>query len=237
MWRPGAHYPIMSTSTNSPASSKGTKRPRSAEHTSTEPAQPTDVSSTSSPSARTARLSGVTRNMRFMQRSSNNGKVNDLRSRHSFPQRSKGPASATVESVVPSVDPETQDTYITSDMQENKATHVTLSNKISVTQWETATPLDMYGRDQCMVLGRRSFGGFNPITAANWYTQQQHLDHEEKQNHGNDFSNDERRRYKDLAKRARSDDAESAKRVKRRFGKNGISNQTKRGLDDVLQLD
>ena len=38
---------------------------------------------------------------------------------------------------------------------------------------QTATPLDMYGWEQSQALGRRSFGGFQPVTAENWYHQQQ----------------------------------------------------------------
>lgn len=38
---------------------------------------------------------------------------------------------------------------------------------------QTATPQDMYGWEQSVALGRRSFGGFQPVTAENWYHQQQ----------------------------------------------------------------
>lgn len=38
---------------------------------------------------------------------------------------------------------------------------------------QTATPQDMYGWEQSQALGRRSFGGFQPVTTENWYHQQQ----------------------------------------------------------------
>ena len=38
---------------------------------------------------------------------------------------------------------------------------------------QTATPLDMYGWEHSKALGRRSFGGFRPVTAENWFHQQQ----------------------------------------------------------------
>lgn len=38
---------------------------------------------------------------------------------------------------------------------------------------QQATALDVYGWEQSHALGRRSFGGFQPVTAENWYHQQQ----------------------------------------------------------------
>jgi M-phase phosphoprotein 6 len=222
----------------------GNKRPRSSESERRSlPADSRQVAA--SPSSHTAQLSGATRNMRFMQRNNNrnSSNTNDLRTRHSMPSR-MGADSSTM-----SLDPMNVDStklnerksLIAEDKESMMHPNAVLKRPVVLPRLETATPLDMYGRNQCLVLGRRSFGGCNPITAANWYSQQQFLDHEEKQKHPGKnakmASPEERRRYLDLAREARNDDTASSRQGNKRGGKQGISNNKKRGLDDVLHVD
>lgn len=216
MWAPGPGTP-------QPAAKEmdTSKRVRSAE-----PAQ-----------SNKTQLSGATRNMRFMQRGNtahNNNKSkaegeyegnrngsNDQFAKH-FQERQRDPNMN---------DPDKG--AITSEahhQQTNKKRHDVV---------KVATPLDMYGREQCLVLGRRSFGGFNPVTAENWYAQTQHHRHDEKASSsssrkGSSAISDEEllKRYKSLVhnrnnnnndhRRSRSPSSGPTKK------KRGISNQTKR---------
>jgi hypothetical protein len=105
---------------------------------------------------------------------------------------------------------------------------------------ERASPRDMYGRDQCLLLGRRSFGGFNPITSENLYSQQATLDGRRPKPSTTvaDTESDQKliQKYRDLARgrnvndrKTHSNNNSSHKKV------SGISNQRKRkgGLDDM----
>lgn len=100
---------------------------------------------------------------------------------------------------------------------------------------ERATPLDMYGREQCLVLGRRSFGGFNPVAAANWYAQNQEGQQQAREPKASDA--ELLRRYKDLAQGRDGNDRKPRSGSSKR-AKQGISNnQNKRkigGLDKML---
>jgi hypothetical protein len=93
---------------------------------------------------RTTELSGTTRNMRFMQR--------------------KTPKSGA-EKEKPDAD----------SLQSQQAT-AALDSRESVVETEksvqAATNLDMYSYNGSVPVGRRSFGGFNPVVASNWYSQQ-----------------------------------------------------------------
>jgi M-phase phosphoprotein 6 len=227
------------------SSGVGAKRPRSADRERRSlPAKSRPAPA--SPPAHMTQLSGATRNMRFMQRSNSNNSSsnnNDLRTRHSLPSR-MGTATSTLAVDSIQVDSTKLNDVKSLSTQENGSmTHpINVEERpVVATRLETATSLDMYGRNQCLVLGRRSFGGCNPITAANWYAQQQFLDHEEKQKHqGRNLkmaSPDDRRRYLELAREARNDDSASSRQGKKHSGKQGISNSKKRGLDEVLQMD
>lgn len=100
---------------------------------------------------------------------------------------------------------------------------------------ERATPLDMYGPDQCAVLGRRSFGGFNPAVAENWHAQRQDRQAAARAPQRSDA--DLLRRYKDLAEGRHGNERQPRSGTKRRSSQSGISNQTKRkGGFDAMQL-
>jgi hypothetical protein len=93
---------------------------------------------------RTTELSGTTRNMRFMQRKTLKSGTEKEKPNADTPQASKATeALDAIESVV-----ETEKVV------------------------QPATNLDIYSYNGAIPLGRRSFGGFNPVVASNWYSQQ-----------------------------------------------------------------
>jgi hypothetical protein len=234
-------------STNNSASIKGRTKPaRSVDRGSAAATNASSSTTSLSSSARTTQLSGVTRNMRFMQRGKNNN-INNNKARHSFPQtKQKIKMDETTESNVAAntftgaIEISTHSENIASQKMELTLKHDNNNDKATIKtdiKWEKATPLDMYGQNQWLVLGRRSFNGFNPITASNWFTQQQYLDREDQRIKGTGITQNERRRYKELTKLVQNEDRnELSNKRGKKDGKSSISNQKKRGLDDILKL-
>jgi hypothetical protein len=214
--------------------------------------------SSSSSSTHTAQLSGATRNMRFMQR----GKTTNSRtSRHSFPPHNQSKTSTTTEdekfgSAQKATDENRNSSRSVSTLNEastisgdstgenrsllpENVNRCTTSSNSSVT-WEKATPLDMYGKNTCILLGRRSYNGFNAITASNLHMQQQHWEYEEKLQHRRkstrdsiskdmNFTSSDHQRYVELSKKVKQDEKRTLPR------RDKISNSKKRRID-ILKL-
>ena len=194
-----------------------------------------------SQTAHTTQLSGATRNMRFMQR----GKTSNMvTSRHSYPpQESK--ISVVTETAEEEVATKTSDANENSDRSidrpkelieecdDDNKNDISTSPKINnfTVKWEKATPLDMYGQNACIFIGRRSYNGFNSTTALNLHMQQQHLEYEEKLNHRRSSTNSksDRRRYQELSKQVQKDEKQALPRGDR------ISKSKKKSLDEILK--
>jgi M-phase phosphoprotein 6 len=197
-----------------------------------------------SPATHTTQLSGATRNMRFMQR----GKItNSTTSRHSYP-----PHQHKSSAIIATETDKVEFTNKTSAGNDNSIRSTDLSNEtvdasgdgmrenVSVlpnvssvaVNWERATPLDMFGENACILLGRRSYNGFNATTASNLHMQQQHLEYEEKLKQRRNTTNSatDRRIYRELSKKVQNDE-------KQAFTNGGkLSKKKKRTLDDILKL-
>ena len=196
----------------------------------------------------TTQLSGATKNMRFMQRGKS---ANNMTSRHSYPpHQNKIIATTETEEVElasktldgnddssPCFHRPNEEVVVSGDGIRESMSALPKVNNFTV-KWERATPLDMYGENACILLGRRSYNGFNSTTASNLHMQQQHLDYEEKmkrrRNTNRDGTSkdmnsiDDRRRYKELSKQVQNDEREAT------GGK--MSKKKKRTLDDILKL-
>jgi hypothetical protein len=206
------------------------------------------------PSTHTAQLSGATRNMRFMQR----GKTaNIVTSRHSYPPKPSMVSSTTetatkeetISKIVDGDVYERQSDHLVNDSMEANTNGSTndLSNgpkvNISSIKWEKATPLDMFGPTTCIFVGRRSYNGFNSITASNLYMQQQHLEYEEKlkrrstptrggvTKHISSTGKSDQQRYKELSKQVQKETKLTL------LSKNGgkVANKKVRNLDKILK--
>jgi M-phase phosphoprotein 6 len=162
---------------------------------------------------RTAKLSGATMNMRFMKRS-----------------------TAVAATVVTKANSAPESTTATGDAPSNRQQqqdeHAAASDGIPrsatpTSRVEIATPLDMYGRDQSTLLGRRSFGGFNPITAQNWYYSRGNSTNRNEST-GKKLSRSDR----DLVHQSRANQPEGRRK---KTPRQGLSNkQPVKSLDDVL---
>jgi hypothetical protein len=213
IWKPGDPKPSQNPGA-------GTKRARSVE------AAPT----------RTAQLSGATRNMRFMQRHHSQSPQPAQHAPRQRAQRSSQNLS------------ENRDCMELSSNHDHNVGHTPLAASDSPDESfstgvlvERASSLDMYGRDQCLLLGRRSFGGFNPITSENLYSQQATLDgRRPKQSTTVADTESEQKlmqKYKDLARGRNVNERKTHSNNNSNHKKaSGISNQRKRmgGLDDMM---
>ena len=207
-----------------------------------------------SPSTHTAQLSGATRNMRFMQR----GKTaNSVTTRHSYsPKSSTISTELTTKEEVTNktsdgdVNARQQSDHTIDDSMEIHGVEtkkdISIKPKSSISnnniEWEKATPLDMFGHDTCIVLGRRSYNGFNSITASNLYMQQQHLEYEEKLKQRrtstrggtkqiSSTGKSDQQRYKELSKQVQKEKKPTL--VSKNGGK--VSNKNMRNLDEILK--
>ena len=228
----------------------GTKRTRTVGDSND--ADPKSKEAKLTPSTHTAQLSGATRNMRFMQRGNRTSGVPS--SRHSYPptlsilssapkmtnetitnQTTDGDNTATL-SVVPLKD----SMEANRDGNRNDTTATPKVDSCAI-EWGNATPLDMFGQNVCILIGRRSYNGFNSITASNLHMQRQHLDYEEKLQHRwtgttrsgtpqNNRSSKDQQRYQELSKQVQNEE----KRSLNTKGKQ--SKKKKKTLDDILKL-
>lgn len=166
-----------------PHAAAGTKRPRPA----SEPKKPSATRS----------LSGATKNMRFMQRGvkrkseeprqkSKNAKndatipvaaFGDMNEKDSVvgrqEQEEQSAATAMQHPKTPPKNKEGAPYGSDEEMHDSDDSPITVAASTAAAPVLQATPLDMYGWEQSQALGRRSFGGFQPVTAENWYHQQQ----------------------------------------------------------------
>jgi hypothetical protein len=231
---------------------------------------PAPVSSKStSPSAHTTQLSGATRNMRFMQRGMSATTVNHkVMSRHSFPRHSFPQHSTSTGTMSTNSEPTKEATINSnsdvsgssnrSDHPTSTGTHQSMevncerivsceATHTTTIKWETASPIDIYGHHECLLIGRRSYNGFNTVTASNFYMQQQHVEYEEivkRRSKDKTNKNLEQRssRYEELSEQVRDEDNESSilsrgqKSGSKKKSTNSISNQKKKHLDDILKL-
>ena len=231
----------------------GAKRSRSADAVRGAADDPKSKQSKISPSTHTAQLSGATRNMRFMQR----GKTaNIVSSRHSYSPKSEAMSSAT-EKTKGEITNKNFEDAVTKRQSEHSLSESTLANgdgrsndislqlklNISSIKWEKASPLDMFGPTTCILLGRRSYNGFNSMTASNLYMQQQHLEYEEKLKHRRAPNRDgttkhisstgksNQQRYKELSKQAQKE--MKPKLLSKNGGK--VSNKNGSILDKILK--
>ena len=181
-------------------SAVGTKRPRPAATAAVvEPPPVVPIHEQQNPKPAAARqLSGATKNMRFMKR-----RGGDLHSRPqgqsdeaSQPKKNvpKARDDTTTAVVMGLSSNSTTATGLlhggevqhsahhaaTTDSFESSDEEMPDSNNcaspgaaLQAVPVQTATPQDMYGWEQSQALGRRSFGGFQPVTTENWYHQQQ----------------------------------------------------------------
>ncbi len=228
----------------------GTKRTRTVDDSND--ADPKSKEAKLTPSTHTAQLSGATRNMRFMQRGNHTSGMPS--SRHSYPptlsklssapkmmneiitnQTTEGNTTATL-SVVPLND----SMEANGDGNINDTTATTKVDSCTI-KWGKATPLDMFGQNVCILMGRRSYNGFNAITASNLHMQRQHLDYEEKLQrrptgttrggtHQNDRSTRDQQRYQELSKQVQNEEKRSLNT------KGKLSKKKKKTLDDILKL-
>ena len=136
--------------------------------------------STTSSSTPSKKLSGATRNMRFMQRA--------VRGKEKTPPSSKD-SRKSPHQPSPSCIPHRTTLARNEDGDDDVAADDdVLMDAEDEGRNSLATSVEMYGIEQSIALGRRSFGGFNAVTAENWFRQQQHYnkkrtgdaDHDEK---------------------------------------------------------
>ena len=225
------------SSTNKNAGAKhGMKRSRNVDGVNDD--EPKSKEAKSSPSTRTAQLSGTTRNMRFMQRGKTTTSNTSLR--HSFPPPKSEISAATETTTIKTSEDDAKtrqpDQPVDNAMKVSDMSMPEKANSSNI-KWEKATPLDMFGRNICVVIGRRSFNGFNPITASNLHMQQQHLQYEEKLKHRRTTTRDgttkhislssDGQRYKELSKLVQKDE--------RRNTHGKLANRKKKTLDDILK--
>lgn len=157
-------------------------------------------------------LSGATRNMRFMQRTSPQ-KINTTKE----PTGIDDDDAMEVEEI-------SRDSIGNSDETGDKCTDEAVqemgSQKVLSSSTLKVTPLEMYGPERSIAIGRRSFGGFNKVTAETYFHQQNAIQD------GATESN------VSSSKRRSLDDArlvQDAKRLKRDAGRlKGISKQRRR---------
>jgi stalled ribosome alternative rescue factor ArfA len=103
-----------------------------------------------------------------------------------------------------------------------------------------ATPAEMYGIEGAIVIGRRSFGGFNAVVAENWFRQKQEIFPKKKKNSngGGSQSRQEDQQILRQFDQLERDEKKTQQGTKKKRNK-GISNGNKKRtktLDDILAM-
>lgn len=191
-------------------------KPGSDKPASASPAKKTTTTGTSTPDStkkRKTELSGVTRNMRFMQR----GRT--------------PPEPAKPQKIEPMED----DTNTTTAVEDTNQLESVETSVVAHDSNMMATPADMYGIEGAIALGRRSFGGFNTVVAENWFRQKQEIFPKPKRK-GSSQTEDLKilKQFEQLER-----EQEGRKRSGKKKQKNGISNgnnKRTKTLEDVLAM-
>ena len=170
MWKPGTTKPSNGRSTTR-AQTPPSSRTEGLSLPSRDVASDSKVQSSSNSESVKKRLSGATLNMRFMKRKKETQQQQQRHSQHQQQEGRQGNKTTSPQHDHPkSSSPHQQQQRQQQRLTPSNAMDVDYDNvndSLKEISTQIATPLDMYGMEGNMI-GRRSFGGFNPAMEEAW---------------------------------------------------------------------